>query len=86
MWALVEDSKISKVYNKPTQLTIGDIKYPSNIHNLWSEAELKAIGVYIVVIDNTNFKDGKYYINTDQSFAFARIKLQQLMAQLQQEI
>lgn len=27
MWALVEDSKISKVYNKPTQLTIGDIKY-----------------------------------------------------------
>ena len=34
MWALVEDSKISKVYNKPTQLTIGDIKYPSNIHSL----------------------------------------------------
>ena len=75
MWALVEDSKISKVYNKPTQLTIGDIKYPSNIHNLWSEAELKAIGVYIVVIDNTNFKDGKYYINTDQSFAFASNKV-----------
>ena len=75
MWALVEDSKISKVYNKPTQLTIGDIKYPSNIHNLWSEAELKAIGVYIVVIDNTNYKDPKYYINTDQSFAFASNKV-----------
>ena len=75
MWALVEDSKISKVYNKPTQLTIGDIKYPSNIHSLWSEAELKAIGIYIVVIDNTNFKDGKYYINTDQSFAFASNKV-----------
>ena len=75
MWALVEDSKISKVYNKPTQLTIGDIKYPSNIHNLWSEAQLKAIGVYIVVIDNTNYKDPKYYINTDQSFAFASNKV-----------
>jgi len=75
MWALVEDSKISKVYNKPTQLTIGDIKYPSNIHNLWSEAELKAIGVYIVVIDNTNYKDPEYYINTDQSFAFASNKV-----------
>ena len=75
MWALVEDSKISKVYNKPTQLTIRDIKYPSNIHSLWSEAELKAIGIYIVVIDNTNYKDPKYYINTDQSFAFASNKV-----------
>ena len=75
MWALVEDSKISKVYNKPTQLTIGDIKYPSNIHSLWSEAELKAIGIYIVVIDNTNYKDPKYYINTDQSFAYASNKV-----------
>ena len=75
MWALVEDSKISKVYSKPAQLTIGDIKYPSNIHNLWSEAELKAIGIYEVVIDNTNYKDPKYYINTDQSFAFASNKV-----------
>lgn len=75
MWALVESGNISKVYSKPAQLTIGDIKYPSNIHNLWSEAELKAIGVYIVVIDNTNYKDSKYYINTDQSFAFASNKV-----------
>ena len=75
MWALVEDSKISKVYNRPTQLTIGDIKYPSNIHTLWSEEQLNAIGVYIVVLDNTNYKDPKYYINTDQSFAFASNKV-----------
>ena len=75
MWALVESGNISKVYSKPAQLTIGDIKYPSNIHNLWSEAELKAIGVYIVVIDNTNYKDPKYYINTDQSFAFGSNKV-----------
>lgn len=75
MWALVEDNKISKVYNKPIQLTIGDIKYPSNIHNLWSEAQLKAIGVYIVIEDNSNLKDKEYYINTDQSFAFASNKV-----------
>jgi len=75
MWALVEDSKISKVYNKPTQLTIGDIKYPSNIHSLWSEAELKAIGIYEVIIDNTNYKDPKYYINTNQEFAFGSNKV-----------
>ena len=75
MWALVESGSISKVYNKPVQLTIGDVKYPSNIHNLWSEAELKAIGVYSVIIDNTNYKDPAYYINTDQSFAFASNKV-----------
>ena len=75
MWALVEDSKISKVYNKPTQLTIGDIKYPSNIHNLWSEAQLKAIGIYIVIEDNSNLKDKEYYINTNQSFAFGSGKV-----------
>jgi len=75
MWALVEDSKISKVYNKPKQLTIGDIKYPRNIHNLWSEAQLKAIGVYIVIIDNTNYKNPEYYINTKQEFKFASNKV-----------
>ena len=75
MWALVEDSKISKVYNKPTQLTIGDVKYPSNIHSLWSEAELKAIGVYSVIIDNTNYKNPEYYNNTNQSFTFASNKV-----------
>ena len=75
MWALVESGSVSKIYTRPTQLTIGDVKYPSNIHSLWSEAELKAIGVYIVVIDNTNYKDPKYYINTDQSFAFASNKV-----------
>tara|TARA_B100001287_G_scaffold87603_1_gene73354 strand:+ start:48 stop:587 length:540 start_codon:yes stop_codon:yes gene_type:complete len=75
MWALVENNKVSKVYNKPRQLTIGDIKYPSNIHSLWSEEELKAIGIYEVIIDNTNYKDPKYYINTDQSFAFGSNKV-----------
>ena len=75
MWALVEDSKVSKVYNKPKQLTIGDIQYPSNIHSLWSATELKAIGVYEIVQDDTNYKDPKYYINTNQSFAFGSGKV-----------
>ena len=75
MWALVESGSITGVYNKPKQLTIGDIVYPSNIHNLWSEAELKAIGVYIVVIDNTNYKDPKYYIDTNKTIEFADDKV-----------
>ena len=71
MWALVESGSISKIFTRPTQLTIGDIKYPRNIFELWSESELKAIGIYTVIVDNTNLKDSKYYINTNQSFNFA---------------
>ena len=71
MWALVESGSISKIFTRPTQLTIGDIKYPRNIFEIWSESELKSIGIYTIVIDNTNLKDSKYYINTNQSFNFA---------------
>ena len=38
-------------------------------------SELEAIGIYEVVIDNTNYKDPEYYINTNQSFAFAEWKV-----------
>ena len=71
MWALVESNNVTKVYPRPKALTIGDVNYPSNIFMLWSASELEAIGIYEVVINNTNYKDPKYYINTDQSFAFA---------------
>ena len=71
MWALVESGSVSKIYTRPTQIKINDINYPSNIFMLWSSSELKAIGIYEVVIDNTNLKDKKYYINTNQSFNFA---------------
>ena len=71
MWALVESGSVSKIYTRPKSLTIGDVNYPSNIFMLWSSSELEAIGIYEVVIDNSNFKDQEYYINTNQSFAFA---------------
>ena len=38
---------------------------------LWSSEELEAIGIYEVVVDNSNLKDQEYYINTNQTFAFA---------------
>ena len=71
MWALVESGSVSKILTRPTQIKINDINYPSNIFMLWSSSELKAIGIYEIVIDNTNLKDKKYYINTNQSFNFA---------------
>ena len=71
MWALVESGSVSKIFTRPTQIKINDINYPSNIFMLWSSSELKAIGIYEIVIDNTNLKDKEYYINTNQSFNFA---------------
>ena len=70
MWALVESNNVTQVYARPKGLTIGDVNYPSNIFMLWSSSELEAIGIYEVVVDNTNLKDKEYYINTNQSFAF----------------
>ena len=71
MWALVESDNVTQVYTRPKGLTIGDVNYPSNIFMLWSSSELEAIGIYEVVIDDSNLKDKEYYINTNQTFAFA---------------
>ena len=71
MWALVEDNNVTQVYTRPKGLTIGDVNYPSNIFTMWTSSELEAIGIYSVVIDNTNLKNSQYYNNTNQSFNFA---------------
>ena len=71
MWALVEDNNVTQVFARPKAINIGDNQYPSNIMSVWSAEDLEAIGIYAVVVDNTNLKDEKYYINTNQSFDFA---------------
>ena len=71
MWALVESNNVTQVYTRPKGITIGEVNYPSNIFMLWTASELEAIGIYEIVIDNTNLKDKEYYINTNQSFDFA---------------
>jgi hypothetical protein len=71
MWALVENNSVTQVYTRPKAITIGDVSYPQNIFMLWSSDELEAIGIYEVVVDNSNYKDPGYYINTNQSFDFA---------------
>ncbi len=71
MWALVENNQVTQVYTRPKAITIGDVSYPQNIFMLWSSDELEAIGIYEAVVDNDNFKNPSYYINTNQSFDFA---------------
>ena len=71
MWGLVQDGSITKIINNPKGMVIGDVRHSRKIFELWSKSELEAIGIYEVEFDNTNKKDEKWYINTNQSFAFA---------------
>ena len=75
MWGLVQDGSITKFINKPKGMVIGDTRHSRKIFELWSKAELEAVGIYEVEFDNTNKKDEKWYINTNQSFAFAGGKI-----------
>ena len=75
MWGLVESGSITKLINKPKGLVIGDVRHSRKIFELWSKSELEAIGIYEVEFDNSNKKDEQWYINTDQSFAFAGGKI-----------
>ena len=71
MYALVEDNEITKIINNPKPMIIDDVQYPAKIFQLWSEAELNAIGIYEVVTDSSNKKDEEYYINTNEQYTYA---------------
>ena len=63
MYALVEDNRITKIITNPKPMIIDDVQYPAKIFQLWSEAELNAIGIYEVVTDSSNKKDEEYFIS-----------------------
>ena len=71
MFAVVESGSITSMPKGNKGIQIGDIKYPSSIFTVWTEAQRNAIGVYTVEIDNTNKKDDEWYINTNITYAFS---------------
>ncbi len=70
MYAIVTDNEITKLISYPKSIVIGDVRYPAKIFSVWSASELNAIGIYEVVFDDSNKKDEKWYINTNQSYDF----------------
>ena len=68
MYALIENDQITKYFSNPTGFTLNDIQYPADIFTKWSTVEKEAIGIVEVVFDDSNKKDKKWYINTNQSF------------------
>ena len=71
MYALVESGTITKYFNNPKGFMLGDVQYSSDIFMKWSVEEKTAIGIHEVIFDDSNKKDEEWYINTNQSFAFA---------------
>jgi len=71
MYAIVTNNEITKLITNPKSLVISDVRYPAKIFSVWSASELNAIGIYEVITDSSNFKDEKWYINTNESYAFA---------------
>ena len=75
MWAKVESGTITEIINRPKAMTIGDVQYPHNIFNLWTNAELKAINIYPVEIDYSKLKDKEYYTNTGITYTVMATKV-----------
>ena len=69
MFALVESGSVTKFFKGNKGVTIGDIQYPKQIFQSWSNSELQAIGIYPVRVDTTNKKDEAWYINTNITYA-----------------
>lgn len=70
MFAVVTDGSITSFPNGNKGITIGDNQYPAAIYTLWTEAERNAIGIYTVVLNNTNKKDEAWYKNTNQTYTY----------------
>ena len=70
MYALVESGYITKIFTSPKGFIVDDIQYPADIFYKWTKEEKEDIGIYEVETDNTNRKDEKWYINTNESYRF----------------
>ena len=70
MFAVITDGSITSFPKGNKGIKIGDNQYPAAIYTLWTETERNAIGIYTVVINNTNKKDEAYYTNTNQTYAY----------------
>tara|TARA_R100000005_G_scaffold52127_1_gene25398 strand:+ start:146 stop:754 length:609 start_codon:yes stop_codon:yes gene_type:complete len=75
MYALVESGSITKIFTNPKGFILNNNQYPADIFSKWTKDEKEAIGIYEVETDNTNFKDSKWYNNTNESFTFASGKV-----------
>ena len=70
MYALVESGTITRIFHNPQGFKLGDNQYSADVFTKWSDSERAAIGIYSIIYDNTNKKDERWYLNTEQTFTY----------------
>ena len=75
MYALVESGSITKIFTNPKGFVLNNNQYPADIFYKWTKDEKEAIGIYEIETDSTNFKDEKWYVNTNESYTFGSGKV-----------
>ena len=75
MYALVESGSITKIFTNPKGFVLNNNQYQADIFYKWTKSEKEAIGIYEIETDDTNFKDEKWYTNTNESFTFGSGKV-----------
>jgi hypothetical protein len=70
MYALVESGSITKIFTSPKGFVLNNNQYPQDIFYKWTKDEKKAIGIYEIITDSSNFKDEAYYNNTNEEYTF----------------
>ena len=75
MYALVESGSVTKIFSNLKGFELNGTQYPGDIFYKWTKSEKESIGIYEVETDLTNFKDEKWYINTNESFTFSNNKV-----------
>ena len=75
MYALVKNNNIIKHFAYPKGFEHDGNLYSKDVFDKWTNDERKAIGLYEVIIDKTNYKDPAYYNNTNSTYTFADDKV-----------
>ena len=75
MYALVESGSVTKIFPYPKGFELNGNQYSPDIFSKWTKDEKEAIGIYEIETNNTNLKDDKWYINTDESYTFGSGKV-----------
>ena len=70
MWALVKSNKIDHIIAHPKSMVIDDIRHPRAIFTVWSDADLKAIGIIPVTTSGSHL-DARFYTEKNEAFALA---------------
>ena len=70
MWALIKDNEIDHIIAHPKSMVIDDIRHPRAIFTVWSDADLKAIGIVPVTTSGSHL-DARFYIEKNEVFALA---------------